>query len=231
MKTLCACLLAVCLAYTLQAQTKNFIDQPYIEVHGNADTLITPDEIYISIEISEKDNRNKVPLEQLETQMYQALKGLGINVEKDLTASDLASNFKSYFLKGQQVLKSKSYMLKVGDAVTATRVFMALEDLGISQSSIDHVDHSALRAIQNIVRSRAVADARARAVALTQPLGQQPGKAIQIVDAAPYAPTLQKRTAGVFEYRAQGVVPQDIPEIDFQKMKVSATVDVKFILD
>ena len=29
------------------AQTKNFIDQPYIEVGGYADTLITPNQIFI----------------------------------------------------------------------------------------------------------------------------------------------------------------------------------------
>ncbi|MEO6221546.1 MAG: hypothetical protein ABIO81_14020 [Ginsengibacter sp.] len=28
-----------------QAQTKNFIDLPYIGVNGNADTLLTPNEI------------------------------------------------------------------------------------------------------------------------------------------------------------------------------------------
>lgn len=222
--------MALLLAGTLQAQTKNFIDQPYMDVQGNADTLVTPDEIFISIEISEKDNRNKVPVEQLEKQMYQALKGLGINVEKDLAATDLASNFKSYFLKGQQVIKSKSYMLKVGDAVTATRVFMALEDLGISQSAVDHVDHSALHDIENTMRSRAVADARARALALTRPLGQQPGKAIQITDAA--APTpMPGRMAKLSVHGVAAFGEEALPEIDFQKMKISATVHVKFILD
>ena len=50
----------------LQAQTKNFIDQPYIEVAGSADTLVTPDEIFIRINISEKDTKNKVSVEALE---------------------------------------------------------------------------------------------------------------------------------------------------------------------
>ncbi len=49
----------ISLFFAGQAQMKNFIDQPYIEVAGNADTLVTPDEIYISIEISEKDTKTK----------------------------------------------------------------------------------------------------------------------------------------------------------------------------
>lgn len=44
---------------TAKSQTKNFIDQPYIEVNGTVDTLITPDEIFIKIIISERDTRDK----------------------------------------------------------------------------------------------------------------------------------------------------------------------------
>lgn len=94
MKTI---LFVCCMLYTasvVHAQTKNFIDQPYIEVSGASDSLVTPDEIYIQINVSEKDTRNKVSLETLENQMVDALKSLGIDVEKDLVINDIASNFK-----------------------------------------------------------------------------------------------------------------------------------------
>ena len=48
-----------------QSQTKNFIDQPYIEVNGTADTAITPNEIYIKIIISEADTKNKISVEEI----------------------------------------------------------------------------------------------------------------------------------------------------------------------
>ena len=131
-----------------QSQTKNFIDQPYIEVNGTADTAITPNEIYIKIIISEADTKNKISVEDLETKMVNALKTLGINTETDLTTSDVASNFKYYFLKGKDILKTKEYILKVGDAVTMTKVITQLEDLGISNTSIDRVDHSNLENIK-----------------------------------------------------------------------------------
>ena len=73
---------------------KNFIDQPYIEVNGNTDTLVTPDEIYIRIMISENDTRNKTSVEELEIKMINVLKSLGINTEKDLTTNDILSNFR-----------------------------------------------------------------------------------------------------------------------------------------
>ncbi len=83
------------------SQTKNFIDQPYIEVSGSADTLVTPNEIYIRIILSEKDTRDRISIEDLELKMVAAVKGLGLDTEKDLTTSDMTSNFKFYLLKSK----------------------------------------------------------------------------------------------------------------------------------
>src|SRR5215212_1821880 len=94
-----------------QTQSKNFLDQPYLEVAGNADTLLTPNEIYIKINISEKDTRDRTSVEELELKMYNALKALGIDVDKKLTTRDMASNFKSYFLRSKDVIKLKQYVL------------------------------------------------------------------------------------------------------------------------
>lgn len=212
-----------------QAQTKTFIDQPYIEVAGNADTMVTPDEIFIKIEISEADTKNKTSVEELERKMYDALKAMGIDVEKNLTTSDMASNFKNYFLRGKQVLKSKEYMLKVSDAVTASKVFMKLEDLGISNTSIDHVDYSRMEEMKNLMRSRAMENAKARALALTKPLHQEVGPAIFISDNEVYIVRPMERQAGIVLYEKQNSA-QDLPKIDFEKIKVSSNINAKFIL-
>jgi uncharacterized protein YggE len=75
------------------SQIKNFIDQPYIEVTGYADTLITPDQIFIKIVISEKDSKDKISLEEQENKMINAFKAMGIKTETDLTTSDMLSNY------------------------------------------------------------------------------------------------------------------------------------------
>ena len=82
-----------------QSQTKNFIDQPYIEVSGSADTLLTPNEIFIRILLSEKDTRDRVSIEDLELKMVNAIKALSLDTEKDLTTSDMTSNFKFYMVR------------------------------------------------------------------------------------------------------------------------------------
>ncbi len=222
----------ISLFFAGQAQMKSFIDQPYIEVAGNADTMVTPDEIYIKIDISESDTKNKTSVEDLERNMFDGLKSMGIDVEKNLTTSDMSSNFKNYFLRGKEVLKSKEYMLKVSDAVTASKVFIKLEDLGISNTSIDHVDYSNMEGMKNLMRTKAIENAKARALALTKPLHQEVGPAIYIADNEiyPIHPMARLNEVVVTGYGVAKKDAPELPKIDFEKITISANVNAKFIL-
>ncbi len=219
-----------------ETQSKNFIDQPYLEVNGSADTLVTPDEIYIRIAISEADTRNRISVEEQEIKMVNLLKSLGIDTEKDLSATGIFSNFRYYLLKNKDILKTKQYMLKVKDALTATKVFIYLEQLEISNASIEKVDHSQRENIKNLVRSKAIVNAKDHAVAIVKPLDQTVGNAIHIADDEDYNNNnslLQGRadivtTAYGFKNK---VNEADLPNIEFDKIKISANIKVKFILN
>ena len=234
MKKLKLIILFVLTFFVGQTQTKNFLDQPYLEVAGSADTLVTPNEIYIKINISEKDTKDRISVEELEQKMFDALKALGLDVEKNLTTSDMGSNFKFYFLRSKDVMKSKQYILKVGDAVTASKVFIEMENLGISNTSIDRVNHSDLGKVKNMMRSKAVENARARAVALTQPLNQTLGPAIHILDNEIYNTSNQSSgrldEVVVVGYSSKYKANKELPKIEFEKIKVAANINVKFIL-
>jgi len=217
-----------------KAQNKNYIDQPYIDVSGYADSLVIPNEIYIRINISEKDTRDRVSVETSELKMVEGLKALGLNTEKDLSTNDFGSNYRFYLLKQRDVMKTKQYLLKVSDAVTASKVFMLLEDLDISNASIDRVEHSEFENIKNLTRIKAVENAKQKAMALTRPLNQTVGQAIYLTDneaPANLENALQGRVAGVV-IRGYGKANEDkyFPKIEFEKIKISTTVSVKFIL-
>lgn len=235
MKQILTVALFILVSFVAQSQTKNFIDQPYVEVNGNADTAITPDEIYIRIVISENDTKNKTSVEELETKMVAAFQSLGINTEKDLTANDIGSNFRYYLLKNKNVLKTKQYILKVPDAVTATKVVGQLEDLDISNTSIDHLDYSKMEELKNIIKTKAIENAKERAAALVKPLNQSLGNAIYIGEVVNGNSNLNYRVGSLSEvvvtgYSATKRQNVDLPKIDFEKLKVEATVNVKFIL-
>ncbi|MDA8572476.1 hypothetical protein N9K85_04155 [Flavobacteriaceae bacterium] len=131
-----AFLLIITLCGASFAQTKNFIDQPYLETTAKVDTLVTPDQIYLSIYIHEGEDRNKTSLEKQERKMAVVLENLGIDLQEQLKLDNLASNYKKYFLKRKNVLKSKSYNLEVFDAMTAGNVLIGLEAEGISNVSL-----------------------------------------------------------------------------------------------
>ncbi len=216
--------------FSAKSQYKNFIDQPHIEVNGNADTLVTPNEIYIRILISEKDTKDKISIEDMERKIVNTLKSLGIDTEKDLTTNDISSNFKFYFLKSKDVLKTKQYILKVKDAVTASKVFIGLEDIAVSNTSIDRVDHSDLENIKNIMRSRAIENAKSRATALTKPLNQVVGAAIHITDNENfYVNRMQQQDIGI-AYSIANKNAEELPKIEFEKIRIVSNINAKFIL-
>lgn len=95
MKTLLIALSALPLLVWAQPQAENHI--PYIETNAKADYLVVPDEIYLSIQLREQDERTKVSVEQLEKRMFEALRQLDIDIEKQLKLADLSSNIKTYF--------------------------------------------------------------------------------------------------------------------------------------
>ena len=59
MKKLVLNLLVLLFSQPFLAQNKNFIDQPYLETRVSVDTLVSPDQIYMSILVSEKDTKGK----------------------------------------------------------------------------------------------------------------------------------------------------------------------------
>ncbi len=125
-----------------QTGTKNFIDKNYIEVTGKAEMEIVPNEIYLKILISEKDFKGKKSLVEVEKSMTDKLTEIGIDISKKLAIKDMTSNFRNYWLKNSSINSIKEYQLNVESAKTAGQVFQGLESLGISNISIDKIEHS-----------------------------------------------------------------------------------------
>lgn len=211
-------------------QSKNFIDQPYLETTARVDTLVIPDRIYLSILITEADTKGKTSVEKLENKMADKLKTLGIEIEKQLTLSDLGSNFKKYFLRKVDVQKDKEYSLLVYDAVTAGKVIMGLEAIGVSNVNLIKTEYSKLEELKIDLRQRAVSKAKIQADAMVMALDQKLGLALYISDLnTGIQNRYQGRMADVQMFQ-DGSADQPI-EIEFDKIKVTSTVNVKFAIE
>ena len=223
--------------WNLFSAQKNFLDQPYIEVGASADTLVVPDRIYVSITLNEADSKNKKSVEEQEKQLETILKKLKINTDKDLSVLGYSSDFKKYFLKGQNILKTKKYSLLVRDAYTLGNVIISLEEAGISNTEIEKVEYSKSKELLLELKSEAVKRSRITADKLVKPLNQKAGKALYISDTK-YGGIEDYEYAIVgnialqeMDYKKESASEEFLRKLDFQKIKFSTTVYVKYQLD
>lgn len=210
---------------------KNFIDQNYIEVIGKADKEVVPDNLYLSITINDKDVKGK-SLSVLEKEMFRQLQLLGIDVAKDLSVKDLDSNFKNYWIFKTGIIASKEYELKVHDANTAGKVMIALQNIGISNVSIDRTEYSKMKALQLQVKTDAIKSAQTTAEALCEAIHQTIGRAIYIVELQNYnaiqAPSKMMMVKNFAPDSGSEVATE--PIVEFHPIKVEASVMVRFEL-
>lgn len=217
-------------------QEKNFIDKPYLEVQGKADTLVTPNRIYIDVLISEKDTKGKKSVEDLENDMLTKLKSLGIDTDKNVTMQDMMSNFKKYFLKQTDIQKAKSYSILVYDAKTTMKVFIGLEEVGIANVRVDKLEHSEEKKIQLIINGKAMENAKANAVSFIKPLGQNIGKAIFIGyisnNSHNYVNADQVLIRGTNSINRYDIESKGYnTNIEFEKITISSEIGVRFALE
>jgi len=220
----------------LLGQEKNFIDQNYIEVQGSAEIEVTPDEIYVVLTIQERDKKDKESLETLEKRMLEKLKAIGVDLEKQIAVRDYVSNFRFYWLKKTNILKRKEYIITVKDGKTLGEIYQEMERIGLSDIEIDHVSHSEIEKFRRKVKIEAIKIAKDKAQEMTEAIGQKLGKAIYIKEnTSNYQPNFQVSNIMVqgslsFSGRREADA-LDTPNIEFQKIRLTYSVLVRFALD
>lgn len=215
------------------SQTKNYIDQPYLETSAEADTLVIPDRIYLKITISENDTKNKKSVEELENTMVQKLKLLGIDPSKQLLMNDLESSYKKYVLKSSDVMKTKSYDLLLFDGLTAGKVIQELEKENISNIQLLKTQHSQQEKILADLKRRAIIKAKKNANNIANAIGQKAGNAIYISDLRETTPANSNLFVNTsFGYSSQKLKQEFEPaDLNFRKIGFSSSLSVKFKLE
>lgn len=217
------------------AQEKNFIDQPYLEISTKVDTTVIPDRIYISIIIKESDSKGKKSTEELEKLLINKLEQLNIDTKKNLSLINYSSNYKNYFLKSQDILKSKHYNLITPDAITAGEVLYELESIGISNIYIEKTEYSRKEELESELNSKAILKAKKNALRLLIPINQKVGKALFISNTtnSNFIKALQSRIPGMNVSAGSGTPgnSKKVTEIEFEKIKFETSILVRFAIE
>lgn len=217
---------ALMLTTSLYAQQTNVMDQPYIEVSGQAEVEVVPDKIYVQITI-DGDSKGQETVLQQEKEMVQRFDALGIDVEKKLVVQELFNSA----LKSNKVTTFKMYRLEVNSATQLAHVFQALQAIGIAQAEIESVDVSNKEELIQQIRAEAAQNARQNALVLANALGQELGKALYVQDytTSPYEyMNMSTRDYAISEVRE--VVAEVAPVLEFQKVTFNSSVRVRFLL-
>lgn len=217
------------------AQTggKNFIDLHYIEVTGKAEMEIAPDDIFIGIQINEKDFKGKT-LAEVEKSMYSKLIELELDLKENLTVKDLASNFRYYWFNKAEVQLSKEYQLLVHDGKTAGTVFIELQKLGISNVSISRIENSKISDFRRQVKIAAMKAAQEKAKDLTLAIGQDIGTAIYVQEIETPVNHTNAASSNIMVkgYSSTNIYGSSVPapDIEFEKIRLEYSIVVRFEL-
>ncbi|MBP9186970.1 MAG: SIMPL domain-containing protein [Bacteroidia bacterium] len=206
---------------------------PYIEVTGTAEKEVIPDEIYISIVIREKyENRVKVTIENQEENLKAAILSIGID-GTNLSLSDANADYVKVKWQRKDVLTKKDFLLKVTNATSVGQVFQKLDELQINDAYISKVSHSKIDSLRKVVKILAIKAAKEKADYLLNEIGEQTGKPL-IVTEGTITNNLPQRNANMVANTFSGVDSRYAPspkfEIEFQKIKLSASIYVKFAI-
>lgn len=229
MKRVILLLAAVLLALGVQAQV--FAEQTFpsfVEVNGVAEREVEPNLIYLTITINERESKGRITVEKQEQDMIRALRSLGIDTKEQLRVNDISSSR----LKRTQAVTTKSYQLQLTETSLVGDVYSALQAEGITAIAIEKATHTDIEKLRGEVRDEAVRNARATAQSLAAAIGQTIGKAFYLNYYQSSQPTVF-RMANVKAYTEEAVADAAgvVEQPEFRKLKLTANVQAKFVLE
>lgn len=185
MKKITTLILLMALVITASSQTVNIETNRRVATKGYAEKEITPDIVYLSINIKEfyldGNMKKKVSIETLEKQFYEAALSVGVKKE-DITIQNIFSYNQENKKKNNELLQSRQFRIKLSNLKGLNTMMDKINPQGLQSTSIESYDISNRKDIEKELKIAAVKDARANAEILAQADGQTLGAVLIIND-------------------------------------------------
>lgn len=234
MKTIYLFLLTFAVATFAVAQ--NPVNQlestPYIQVTGEAEKEVVPDEIYLQFTLQEYyDGRDKVDLDDLENKLKQLLDQGGFNLE-NLALTDANADYITIKRKRQDVLASKDFEIKLATTGEITDVLNILDEVQARDAFISRTDHSQMEELKKEVKIMAVQNAKEKATYLLNAIDEKVGAPLYIQEQTNYIQLYNRNAPMVKSMEmADTDMTGALPDISFQKITLNYTVLARFAIE
>lgn len=212
-------------------QQELFRGEHFIEVSGNAQQEIEPNEIYVRISLLEfEENRAKVALEKLDKDFLDALKNAGID-KKRLELAKVGADLGKVTRKEKDSFREKVYQLKLTSGTELTALVEKLSAVKVNDIAVVRVSHSELEKLRLDLKVKALQAARDKADALAKSIGASIGSPLMIreFENNPY-PAME--TANVIFRSNAAAYDGSVAEepTAFRKITIQAQVTAQFLL-
>ena len=210
-----------------------FEPTPYIEVTGEAENEVVPDEIYLHFTLKEYyDGRNKIELYNLEKKLKQLIQKNQLGPE-NLSLADANADFITIKKKKKDVLASKDFIMKTTNTSELTKLLDILDEIDAQNAFIYRIDHSKMDELKKDVKIEAVKNAKEKATYLLNAIDEQTGKILFLQEREAYEPVYFMRNQ--VESAEMAAIADDAEqpgfEISFKKIKLKYKVFARFAIE
>ena len=238
MKKIFLALTASMFLFLANAQTTdNVIKQRTINANGSAQLEITPDEIYVQIELREynKKSGEKVDIETIRNQFLTAAKSMGI-ADTNVVIQGYSGWDGNYWWyqknkkKNPDMKAGITYEVKMKTVNDMDKLVDKLDDQATQNFYMSRTSHSNMDSIKKQLKIQAIKAAKEKAVYLAAALGDEVGQALVIndpVESGNYPRPLYANVMMKAEAADQSAPAMDV---DFKKIKLQFDVNVTFEL-
>jgi uncharacterized protein len=217
-----------CLLPFFSFAQEGFKGEHFIEVIGRAEREIEPNEIYVFIRLKEfEENRQKVALEKLEKDFFNALKEADID-RKRVELADIGSRLDKLKRKEKDAFREKSFQIKLTSAPELEKFLAKLEPVKVDMVDITKISHSDLEKIRMELKVSALQAAKIKAENLLKAINAEIGKPLMVRDWDMDVRPVDEMVANVRlqSMDADGQM-QEAP-IGFRKIKLQAQITAQF---
>lgn len=218
----------------------NTIKQRTVNVNGHSEIEITPDEVYVDIELREYTlkNGNKTDIETIRNQFLLAVKSMNV-ADTDVVVQGYSGWDGNYWWyqknkkKNPDMKAGITYEVKLKSVDDMDKLVDKLDDQATQNFYISRTSHSNMDSIKKQLKMQAVKNAKAEAVYLASALNDSVGNALTINDPNESSNYPQPMAGYALRSKSNGILDQaeSAPmNVDFKKIKIEMNVNVIFEL-